>query len=534
MVKVQQNVCAEIVRKEEFDGKDVSEVTSKVTNTPKKRKGVEKEVEDELVDVEIIKTKKQKGVEKKTSVKGRFLPLRTAMKRNKKNDTEEVRDEQKTCFTFNIVQRLAKVIVKGKRKMKESLKKRKEQEEEVQEEEELEGDDKEEEEEDEEKNEEEEEEDEEDEEDEEWEEEEVKEQKKMKKQIVPVKDRLLMFEKQRQEIASKRTTPKANLPAEKKRKRKITDEDWEVKEENENDDIHNSENALIVEREASPLAMSTKEVPARKKAKKSIAIYKERVEEEEEEKTGVRGGHGKFITFISMMNEQKKEAVRNIGLGALLDFQLPTSSQQFVTWLCNNFEENSQYLYLLKNEKILIEFEDVKKIYGLPSGEVDIVEAKSDKASEEFSAFMARLKKIFIDSKWNPLGNKVPSVQKILKYYSREDQIEAGPDANFITSFLVVTVNTLIKSTLSNQAYFKFLFSMMNYEQIRNLNWCKYVWEALLSTTAQIKKNLKQKDKATFFTGPLPLLTSSKNELFSSKTNSTCILLDKGNRTQTE
>ncbi|XP_056691771.1 uncharacterized protein [Spinacia oleracea] len=376
------------------------------------------------------------------------------------------------------------------------MKKRKEEEEEVQEEEELEGNDEEEQEEEEEQNEEEEEEEEEDEEneeDEEWEEEEEKEQNKMpKEKTVPVKERLVQFEKQRQKIASKRTAAKANLPAERKTKRKITDEEYEVKEEN-------IEKALIVEREVSPLAMITKEVPAKKKPKKSIAVYKEKVAEEEEEKTGVRGGHGKFISFISMMNEQKKEAVRNIGLGALLDFQLPTSSQQFVTWLCNNFEENNQYLYLPKNEKILIEFEDVKKIYGLPSGEVDIVEAKSDKASEEFSAFMASWKKIF--------GNKVPSVQKILKYYSQEDQIEAGPDANFITSFLVVTVNTLIKSTLSNQAYFKFLFSMMNHEQIRNLNWCKYVWETLLSTTAQYKKNLKQKDKATFFTGPLPLLT---------------------------
>ncbi|XP_056688441.1 uncharacterized protein [Spinacia oleracea] len=69
MVTVQENVYAEIVSKEEFEGKDVSEVTSKVTNTPRKRKGAEKEDEDEPVDVEMIKTKKQKGVEKKTSVK---------------------------------------------------------------------------------------------------------------------------------------------------------------------------------------------------------------------------------------------------------------------------------------------------------------------------------------------------------------------------------------------------------------------------------------------------------------------------------
>ncbi|XP_056682502.1 uncharacterized protein [Spinacia oleracea] len=174
IVKVQQNVCAEVVSKEEFEGKDVSGVTSKVTNTPKKRKAAEKEAEDEPLDVEIIKIKKQKGVEKKAPVKGRILPLRSALKRNKKNDIEEVKEEQKT--------ELAKVNVKGKRKMK----KRKE-EEEVQEEEELEGNDEEEQEEEEEQNEEEEEEEEEDEEDEEWEEEEEeKEQNKMPKGIFSI------------------------------------------------------------------------------------------------------------------------------------------------------------------------------------------------------------------------------------------------------------------------------------------------------------------------------------------------------------
>jgi hypothetical protein len=50
---------------------DVSGVTSKVTNTPKKRKAAEKEDEDEPLDVEIIKIKKQKGkhIYKKTLLK---------------------------------------------------------------------------------------------------------------------------------------------------------------------------------------------------------------------------------------------------------------------------------------------------------------------------------------------------------------------------------------------------------------------------------------------------------------------------------
>ncbi|XP_056695160.1 uncharacterized protein [Spinacia oleracea] len=438
-------------RKEEYEAKLRQTMAQKnkelIEETAQKRKEAErkkkedddatKEITKVVEDVNAFESEGQtnsgngrKKGRKTTTNKKRTLPTITideVLQKQLQKISDSYKPRRNTRSMVKVQENVSAEIVskeelKAKLLQKEKeeaswFEKKKEQEEEVQEEEE------EVEEEEVEEEEEHEEEEEEENEDEEWEEEENKEQKMMKNdRTLPVKERLKKFEEERQKIALRRTTPKASLPAEKKRKRKI-DEDYEAKEENENDDIHCSENALIVKRKVSHLAMITKEVPARKKGKKTITIFKEKVEEEEEEKTGVRGGHGKFINFISMMNEEKKEAVRNISLGPLLDFQLPTSSQQFVTWLCNNFEENSQYLYLPKNEKILIEFEDVEKIYGLPKGEVDIVEAKSDKASEEFSAFMARWKKTFIYEKWNPLGNKVPPVQKILNYYSEKNKL---------------------------------------------------------------------------------------------------------------
>ena len=71
----------------------------------------------------------------------------------------------------------------------------------------------------------------------------------------------------------------------------------------------------------------------------------------------------------------------------------------------DSFEENSQNFELPKNEKIQVEVEDVRVVYGLPMGEIPIVEAKSDKASEEYAEFLKKWRK-----SW---GGKTPSVSQV-------------------------------------------------------------------------------------------------------------------------
>ena len=76
------------------------------------------------------------------------------------------------------------------------------------------------------------------------------------------------------------------------------------------------------------------------------------------------------------------------------------------------------------------------------------------------------------------------------------------PSEHFITNFLAVAVNCMIKCIANNQCHFKFLFSMMDKERIRNLNWCQYVFDSLIKSHVDWRK---QNGKG-FYKGPLQFL----------------------------
>ncbi|XP_021721242.1 uncharacterized protein LOC110688786 [Chenopodium quinoa] len=178
-------------------------------------------------------------------------------------------------------------------------------------------------------------------------------------------------------------------------------------------------------------------------------------DEFEEEKSSKRRGHVKFIAWIKKMTPTQKQQVVDIGLGSLLDISLPQLDQKFCNWLLGSFEENSQCFELPKNEKIEIEVEDVRVVYGLPTGEIPTVEPKSDKISEEYAEFLKKWRK-----SWS---GKTPSVSQIVNGYINDKFTNNRPPSeHFITNFLAVAVNCMMKCVSNNQCHFKFLYSIMD------------------------------------------------------------------------
>lgn len=76
------------------------------------------------------------------------------------------------------------------------------------------------------------------------------------------------------------------------------------------------------------------------------------------------------------------------------------------------------------------------------------------------------------------------------------------PSEHFITNFLAVAVNCLMKCVSNNQCHFKFLYSMMDKENIKNLNWCQFVYDSLIKCHVDWRK---QQGKG-FYKGPLQFL----------------------------
>ncbi|XP_021731728.1 uncharacterized protein LOC110698580 [Chenopodium quinoa] len=238
----------------------------------------------------------------------------------------------------------------------------------------------------------------------------------------------------------------------------------------------------------------------KRKTEFSVAKKKEEEEEKNEEEVGssTRGGHVKFMHWVKKMSDTQKKLVHEIGLGPLLDIELPQLDKQFSHWILDSFEVSSCSFELPKGEKIEIEVEDVRIVYGLPMGDIPIVEAKSDRESEDFGVFIKNWR-----SKWQ---GKTPSVNQIIAQYTSDKFKNQRPaEEDFLTNFLVVAVNCLMKCISNNQCHFKFLFSMMDKEKIKNLNWCQYVFDSLISCHVTWRKS----GGKGFYNGPLQFLMVS-------------------------
>ncbi|XP_021747453.1 chromo domain-containing protein cec-1-like [Chenopodium quinoa] len=207
----------------------------------------------------------------------------------------------------------------------------------------------------------------------------------------------------------------------------VSEDDYEVEEEEEEEEVKprkkqakkgNSVKEKAKKEEQKMVLYDEGMIEGRGKKKMKTEIVQametdevEEIQEDEfeEEKSSKRGGHVKFIAWIKKMTPTQKQQVVDIGLGSLLDIRLPQLDQKFCNWLLGSFEENSQCFELPNNEKIKIEVEDVRVVYGLPTGEIPIVEPKSDKISEEYAEFLKKWRK-----SWS---GKTPSVSQIVNGY---------------------------------------------------------------------------------------------------------------------
>ncbi|XP_056683799.1 uncharacterized protein [Spinacia oleracea] len=176
-----------------------------------------------------------------------------------------------------------------------------------------------------------------------------------------------------------------------------------------------------------------------------------------------------------------------MGFGGLLHIDLPFNTPFFAGDLVWNFDTNSMCILLERNKEIHIIALDVYLVYGIPLGGHKIIEAKDDE--ESFVELVAALKSYHgtVD---------VPSLTDIAAKL-----VKADVDDNWKRSFLVLAVNSCIKSTTNPQPLLRFLSTSYDTNRIHEFNWCQYALQSLVDGTVYWKK-----ETSRFFTGPLPFL----------------------------
>ncbi|CAA0805904.1 Unknown protein [Striga hermonthica] len=102
-----------------------------------------------------------------------------------------------------------------------------------------------------------------------------------------------------------------------------------------------------------------------------------------------RTSAGTFVKAISGLSNVKKNAVREMGFGRLLELSITTTPLKMGFWLVNNFNHLDRKLQLYDGEKVHVKKEDVYVVFGLPRGELEVNNKKKRVTSNMLDEWIA-------------------------------------------------------------------------------------------------------------------------------------------------
>ncbi|CAI9104609.1 OLC1v1003315C1 [Oldenlandia corymbosa var. corymbosa] len=184
----------------------------------------------------------------------------------------------------------------------------------------------------------------------------------------------------------------------------------------------------------------------------------------------------------------QRQAIRDMGFGALLDLKIKDIPTALCNFLASNFQTGARQVPLNGNNVLDIKQEDVVAVLDLPCGLKPVQEFKqNDPAITDHAEMVDAFKKrMGYSNKFLP--TRSTAAQLIA---SRKD---FGDD--FKRDFLVFVVSTFLHGNTTSRITMNILKSLVNINEVKQYNWCQYVIDALV-------KGCKSHHDGKPFTGPL-------------------------------
>ncbi|XP_044951664.1 uncharacterized protein LOC123401873 [Hordeum vulgare subsp. vulgare] len=183
-----------------------------------------------------------------------------------------------------------------------------------------------------------------------------------------------------------------------------------------------------------------------------------------------------FCEIVSsvLKSNHTVQLVRNIGFGYLLELDDCFIPRPFVQWIADNVDTQAEVIVFSK-DIIPLNCESVQFVLGIPSGE-KIINMKEEEAGKQ--AFLALFGL-----------TEVPTI----KSFGNKLLFEKLCDNDFLRCFMVVALATFLCPTSNTKPSTKYMGALLNVEEIKELNWCRFVheWEMVYIKKYQ-KEKLKQ------------------------------------------
>ncbi|XP_042034224.1 uncharacterized protein LOC121780671 isoform X1 [Salvia splendens] len=195
-----------------------------------------------------------------------------------------------------------------------------------------------------------------------------------------------------------------------------------------------------------------------------------------------------LVEMMELLNENQLQAVRDMGFGHLIHFNITSIPSQLAYWLLYNFDPITCSVKV-RGQRVHLTEEDVHMTMGFPRGEIMIVRS----TRQDNQMMLDEIASVGYRNRYNMLP-------KFLQTQMLKDE-DGG--LWFRRLFLILTETHLIEPSADGYCKTKLLGVLADVTHVRNYNWCAYVLDVLVMAQRNWMDN-----PDTPFTGPIVFLMS--------------------------
>ena len=195
--------------------------------------------------------------------------------------------------------------------------------------------------------------------------------------------------------------------------------------------------------------------------------------------------------IYNILNDNQKDAVKDIGFGFVGDFVVRGFSRNICSWVLQNYDETKNVLHV-GGFDINVTRKAVHDMYGLPMGHISMnLPLKSQSANEVIRDWKAQF----------------PADVERIRYKHLKKILESSKESGktFVINFLVAYVTIMIDSPSMGTCNQLFLENIGDSVAIKDLDWCGFVIDCLNNSKKRLMGKL-MKNKTTTYIGPVSFL----------------------------
>ncbi|KAK9723965.1 hypothetical protein RND81_05G037600 [Saponaria officinalis] len=223
--------------------------------------------------------------------------------------------------------------------------------------------------------------------------------------------------------------------------------------------------------------------------KKKMVIVRSVLEEPKEKKKkaaprfSTKCMPGKLVELIKRLNEEQKQAVRDIGFGGLLELKVTYIPKGIMKLILSAFNYNSNMFDARKME-FLVTKDDVHDIFLLPrvGDPVELAQMGNTNDVTDNKLKNEWRRKFGLQNNSDPIMVKLVH-EKLMKCN------EAGEE--FKRMFVMYSMSIFLAPTSNRTLDLKLVKAVQNVTRIRNFDWCSYVFNELVNSIRLCKQGGK-------------------------------------------